>query len=443
MRPSQAGVVTLVAALSLAMACGLAATASAQLPPVPAPPVPAPPVPAPPVPVPPVPVPVPAPPLPPTPPVPVPVPAPPVPPTPPVPAPPPVPVPVPVPAPPPVLPPPVVPAPPVVPPTLPVTPPVGPPTPPPAAPGVPAPPAVPPPPPAATPSTPPAVRSFTGGSGSASQSQSTSSPASTAAAQQPFTALGAPAQGSSQPSQPAPPFTVSVPAATPKSRVTLKGFSTSKKRIRNRGKKLTSTIIEFRLSRASVLVFVFRGPGPNCKVAARISAVGLAGLNRFRFHGYIGKRPLAPGTYLLVLRPKQSSTPLARTHLSIVPAGSGRVRQARPICESTEKPADLTEVLAAAPLLGALVGDFDTTPGATRTTPTAKKETESSQPRAGGTLGEQATESSGVPVLPGVEQEGDESSLVELIAAPALLALLFAALALLASRRRTQPPSTG
>src|SRR5918994_1006695 len=236
------------AALGLSVVCAGAATA--QIPPVPAPPLPPPPT----VPVPP------PPPPPPLPPAPVPVP-----------------------------PPPPVPVPPPPPPPVPV---------PPAPPGAP----TLPPPALSPPSNGPTPPAGLGPTAPTSGATSTSAPGSTSMSQQSyvFTAGGA-SPGASGQGDPAPPFTLVVPGDATKSKVAVRGFATSTKKIRNRGKKLTSTIIRFRLSHASVLVFVFHGPGPNCKVAARITAVGLAGVNRFRFHGYIGKRPLAPGTYELVM----------------------------------------------------------------------------------------------------------------------------------------------
>lgn len=237
--------------------------------------------------------------------------------------------------------------------------------------------------------------------------------------------------------EPAPPLTVSVaPPAAASSQVTIKKFSTSRKTIRNRGKKLTSTIIKFRLSRATVLVFEFRGPGPGCAVAARISAVGLAGLNRFRFHGYIGKRPFASGTYSLIVRQKGSKQDLARSYLTIVAPGVQAKPRVRPKCERQAPTADLTAILSAAPLLGALVGDFQTPTATPRQNEAEARTAASDEPReadgateeasqgAGDVLGEQTSEGGGLPELPVLDEPEGVSGLLAIL----LLALLLASL---------------
>jgi hypothetical protein len=186
--------------------------------------------------------------------------------------------------------------------------------------------------------------------------------------------------------------------------VKIKNFETTKKKIRNRGKKRTSTIIEFRLSQPAQLVFVFRGPGPTCSVSARIPAVGLAGLNRFRFYGYIGTRPLAAGTYLLTLRTRQDASPLAKVHLTIVDPAAPKAAAARPVCTLVAQPWRTIVHPGLAALTDTFVPTFTETgapaPAAARE-PAAKPPAEGNGKTDNGeALGVQTTEGAGLPALP-------------------------------------------
>jgi hypothetical protein len=111
-------------------------------------------------------------------------------------------------------------------------------------------------------------------------------------------------------------------------------FSSSRKKITNRGKNRTATIIKFRLSQPARLVFVFRGPGPSCDVAARKGVLGLGGVNRVRFDGTIRKRRLEPGTYLLVTTLKGDPEPLARTYLTVVDPSAPFAPRVLPQCSA-------------------------------------------------------------------------------------------------------------
>ena len=99
-------------------------------------------------------------------------------------------------------------------------------------------------------------------------------------------------------------------------------LSLSRNRFTNRGKKRGATILRFRLSHATKLILVVRGPGPSCAIAGRIAFRGREGVNRFRFNGRIAGRPLEPGTYQLTLQPRGRKTKLGRAVVTIVAPGS-------------------------------------------------------------------------------------------------------------------------
>jgi hypothetical protein len=63
--------------------------------------------------------------------------------------------------------------------------------------------------------------------------------------------------------------------------------------------------IRFELGRATRVVVVLRGPLPACDEVARFAVRGTKGDNELVFRGRIRDRRLAPGAYLLGLRPEQ------------------------------------------------------------------------------------------------------------------------------------------
>ncbi len=115
--------------------------------------------------------------------------------------------------------------------------------------------------------------------------------------------------------------------------VRLRSFDVSRERFANRGKHRRATVLRFRLTRASRLVLVVRGPGPSCDVAARIPIRGREGANRVRFDGRVRGRPLEPGTYLLTPRLRGHTEDLARAHVTIEAPGDAVTPRVLPRCE--------------------------------------------------------------------------------------------------------------
>jgi hypothetical protein len=58
-------------------------------------------------------------------------------------------------------------------------------------------------------------------------------------------------------------------------------------------------MLSFWLSGRARVVFVVRGPAPDCSTAATFAYPGHRGRNRVRFTGRIGKRRLSPGEYTI------------------------------------------------------------------------------------------------------------------------------------------------
>jgi hypothetical protein len=68
------------------------------------------------------------------------------------------------------------------------------------------------------------------------------------------------------------------------------------------GSKKGATILVFKLKRGARLQFTVVRVHPSCEVVGRFSVPARAGLNRVRFRGRVGGRPLAAGTYRLLVR---------------------------------------------------------------------------------------------------------------------------------------------
>jgi hypothetical protein len=240
------------------------------------------------------------------------------------------------------------------------------------------------------------------------------------------------ASGSQAP--PPPSVVLVVPSAETASAVRVTRFSSSRKRITNRGKNRTATVIKFRLSQPARLVLVFRGPGPDCDVAARKAVLGLAGVNRIRFDGTIRKRRLEPGTYLLVTRLKNDSEPLARTYLTIVDPSAPFAPRVLPRCS---QPAPSFVLAFPHPQLTALGGTFT---GQATPTPSASPEAEEADDGSGTVLPTQTPEGTALPEVPPVASGNAAPGALGI----ALLVLLFGSLvaiiiAVVANLRSQEP----
>lgn len=77
-------------------------------------------------------------------------------------------------------------------------------------------------------------------------------------------------------------------------------------------------MLVFALRRAALVEFVVIEVAPDCRRVGRFRVTGQRGVNRVRFRGRIGRRVLAPGTYLITGRTLPQGRSLVQTKLVIV-----------------------------------------------------------------------------------------------------------------------------
>ncbi len=95
----------------------------------------------------------------------------------------------------------------------------------------------------------------------------------------------------------------SLDAGTPKPALKLAHLAVSRAWISRSGPRVQRrTTFVFRLSRRTLVEFVFVRVAPDCRVVGRFRVSGRAGLNRVQFSGRIGRQVLRPGTYRVTAR---------------------------------------------------------------------------------------------------------------------------------------------
>lgn len=97
------------------------------------------------------------------------------------------------------------------------------------------------------------------------------------------------------------------------------------------GRKNGGTTVVFRLTQPTLLRITVVRVYPTCKRIGTFTVRGRAGLNRIRFRGRVGGRPLRPGGYRLVVRARGAQRDAAALAIVVArgPVSAAAVRKAR------------------------------------------------------------------------------------------------------------------
>jgi hypothetical protein len=97
------------------------------------------------------------------------------------------------------------------------------------------------------------------------------------------------------------------------------------------GQRNGGTTLVFSLRKGTVVRFTVVRVYPSCERVGSFSVRAQAGVNRVRFRGRLGRRPLAEGTYRLVAQARGSETAAATVTIVVArgDTSSGELRRAR------------------------------------------------------------------------------------------------------------------
>ncbi len=84
-------------------------------------------------------------------------------------------------------------------------------------------------------------------------------------------------------------------------------------------------MLVFRLGRAAPVEFVVVQLAPDCRRVGRFRVAGHPGMNRVRFRGHVGGRPLGPGTYRIKARTLPRGRAVVDTEFVVVERPDRRV----------------------------------------------------------------------------------------------------------------------